>query len=310
MKFEIDSYKVKRKSSAFLIGLFRYLLLIGLCFIILFPFIAKISSAFMSSTDIIDPTVEFIPRHPTLSNIVYVFQNTSFFTALRNTVGISLLYAALTTMSCALVGYGLSKFRIRAAGFITMLVVFTILIPPQTIMLPIFSYFQFFNLYGLIPLLFGHAVKLNDTLIPIIFLAVTGFGFRAGLFTLIFRQFFNGVPDQLLEAASVDGSGVTRTFFKIVMPLSKPVLITVFLFSFCWQWTDTFYSGLLFNKIPVVTNTVLNLSSSLSASGITTYMSSIQVNTAVILAILPLILLFCIFQKGFVQGIERSGIVG
>jgi len=302
---------IKKRVAGGIGKFLRYMLLINLSFIILFPFIAKICAMFMSFNDTVDPTVKFIARQPTLSNILYVLFNTNYFEALRNTALLSVTYAALTTASCALVGYGLAKFRLKSAGLFICLLVLTLLIPPQTVMLPVFSYFTYFDPFGIITLIFGAPINLSGTLWPMIILGAIGFGFRAGLFTLIFRQFFTGVPDQLMEAAYVDGSGVFRTFAQIAIPLSRPVMITVFLFSFCWQWTDTFYSSLLFNNLPLMANSISSIITNFNSAGALyiSYTATIVVNTAVIFAVLPIIIIFIVFQKGFVQGIERSGIV-
>ena len=117
-----------------------------------------------------------------------------------------------------------------------------------------------------------------------------------------------GVPDELLEAAEVDGSGTARTFFSIIVPLSSTILVTVFLLSFCWQWTDTFYSTNLYVEIPVLANEVVN--AGLSVDSGTSYMSSVMTNTAIMIAIAPLIILYLFFQRYLVEGVERSGIVG
>ncbi|MEG2037328.1 MAG: ABC transporter permease subunit [Ruthenibacterium sp.] len=144
-----------------------------------------------------------------------------------------------------------------------------------------------------------------------IFLSITCLGFRGGLYVMIMRQIFRSIPHELAEAAAVDGVGAFRTFIQIMVPLAKPMMTVVFLFSFSWQWTDTFYSSTLFSNIKLLPN-VVALVQGMNTTGIGsgTYTVSILLNTVAIMSILPLIILFVIFQKKFVQGIERSGIVG
>lgn len=297
-----NSLAMKHRANRFVGALFRYVLLIGLSFIILYPFIARISTMFMSKADLVDPTVRYIPRNPTLDNITYIFKNGEFGEAFLNTFLLSLISAVLTTAVACCVGYGLAKFHLKGGTVVAVLVLFSILVPPQSIMIPMYSYFQFFNI-------FGNIIPLTDTYWPIIGLSATGFSFRAGLFILVVWQFMRGVPDELLEAAEVDGAGTAKTFFKIIVPLSTTILVTVFLLSFCWQWTDTFYATSLYIDIPVLANEVAAAGAGV-AEGSTSYMSSVITNTAIMVAIAPLIILYLFCQRYLVEGIERSGIVG
>ncbi len=298
-----NSLATKYKAKRFVSAIFRYVLLIGLCFIILYPFIARISTMFMSNADLQDPTVRYIPRNPTFDNITALFTSAEFGEAFLHTFLMSLISAVLTTAMACCVGYGLAKFRLKGGLVVLILVVFTLLIPPQSIMIPMYTYFHYFDFFGLLS-----ATPLTDTYWPVVLLSATGFGFRAGLFILIVWQFMRGVPDELLEAAEVDGSGTARTFFSIIVPLSSTILVTVFILTFCWQWTDTFYSTNLYIEIPVLSNQVADIGS--TVDGGHSYMSSVLTNTAIMVAITPLILLYLFFQRYLVEGVERSGIVG
>ncbi|MCL2088019.1 MAG: carbohydrate ABC transporter permease [Oscillospiraceae bacterium] len=312
-RLKLDRILTKKNMLAFIFAFFRYVLLIGLGFIILFPFISKITTSFMPLIDTQDPTVVFIPRNPSLVNYIRILTETDILKGAMMSFLTSILYAVFTTASCSVVAYGLSKFKLKISGLITALIVFTILVPPQTVIVSIVKYFKYFNMgVGFyLPFLNLGTGDITNTPWPLIILGITGFGFRAGLYTLIMRQFFNGVPDQLIEAAYVDGSGVTKTFLRIIMPLSVPVLMTVFLFSFCWQWTDIFYSRVLFEEAPTIATSVFALWDQITVGqGIINTHNTIIVNTASLIAIAPLIVLFLFCQKAFVQGIERSGIVG
>jgi multiple sugar transport system permease protein len=131
------------------------------------------------------------------------------------------------------------------------------------------------------------------------------------------RQFFKGVPDELEESAYVDGAGTMRTFFQIILPLAVPMMITIFLFAFSWQWTDEFYTTLFFSgsganaKIYLMPDVYIYPPESLETNyaGQTLYYNVIQ-NTAGMMIIMPLIILYLFCQKYLVQGIERSGLVG
>jgi multiple sugar transport system permease protein len=127
------------------------------------------------------------------------------------------------------------------------------------------------------------------------------------------RQFFHGVPDELEESAYVDGSGVMHTFFKIIIPLSVPMMITIFLFSFSWQWTDNFYVEMFLPTSDkyVLMPDIVEIPTSLvtNYAGQSLYYTAIR-NTAGIMIIFPLVIVYLFCQKYLVQGIERSGIVG
>ena len=141
-------------------------------------------------------------------------------------------------------------------------------------------------------------------------LSATALAFKNGLYIFLFRQFFKGVPDELEESAYIDGSGVFRTFFQIIIPLSIPTMITVFLFSFCWQWTDNFYTNVFYTTarmklMPSIVAVPSSLMMNFAAQDL--YNAAIK-NACGILIILPLVILYIFCQRFLVQGIERSGL--
>jgi len=307
---DVKYIEKKKKTSSvakkFVWMFFRFMLLLGISFVILFPFISYISSSLMSDADLIDKTVMFIPRTPTFENFRFVIRNTNYFEALRNTSLISLMSAVLQTVTCMLVGYGIARFKFRGRQLIFIFVVMTMMIPPQTILIPLYMNFRFFNFMGLFT-----GLNLMDTFWPLFILSITGLGFKNGLFIFVFRQFFKGVPEELEEAAYVDGASVSKTFLKIMVPISIPIITTVFLFVISWQWTDTFYSDIFFGRVKVLSSTIFSLEHGPEYGYYAgTMKSSVIINTASLLLLTPLILVYTLAQKKLIQGIERSGIVG
>lgn len=294
----------------------RYLLLIGLAFLILYPLLVKLSNSFMSRQDLIDSTVRFIPRQATWFNYELVIEYTSYFKGLANTLGISFMSGALQMLVCTMVGYGLARFNFKGKGIVFSLVVLTILIPPQTYMISLYMKFSFFDLFGLISAVTGGTVRLMDSVWPMAILSIIGFGFKNGLYILIMRQYFKGIPKELEEAAYVDGSGLFRTFGRIILPISFSMMVTIFLFSFSWQWTDSFYSSMFFSQIQLLSNSLLTGFEGLMLEGATVGLKNGQpltatlTNTMSLLVLAPLILLYLFAQKSLVEGIEHSGIVG
>ena len=299
----------------------KFILMLGVSFVILFPFFSKIAGSFMSKEDIIDATVSLIPRNFTLEQYKYIILDNGYFEALLNTVLLSLICALLQTFVACLVGYGISKFKFKGNKLIMVLVVVTMIIPHSTLRLAMIRFFSDFDLArplsfgitGLLEAIAGEPIYLRNTFVPFILLSAGGIAFKNGLYIYMMRQFFKGVPDELEESAYVDGAGTFRTFMQIILPLSVPMMITIFLFAFSWQWTDQFYIGAFFTGInaphmmPDVIATPIHLRT--EYAGKVLY-DNVIANTAAMLVIMPLIIMYLFCQKYLVQGIERSGLVG
>lgn len=296
--------------KSFLGRLFIYVLLIEIAFIIIFPLMTKFSSALMSREDMFDRTVSFIPRNPTIENFVTAFTDSYYLEALLNTFLMALMAAVLQTLICSLTGYGLAKLKSKLATVVFGLVVLNILIPPQVILVPLYLKFRFFDIFGILELITGmKGPSLMNTPFPLLILSLTGYGFKNGLYIFIMRQFYKGVPEEIEEAAAIDGYGTIATYFKIVLPMAVPMMITIFMFAFSWQWTDTFYSGIFFSNFRVLANTIFTMKGAF-ASGVSAYQGAILLHTGVLIAIAPLILIYTVAQRWIIGGIERSGLVG
>jgi multiple sugar transport system permease protein len=138
--------------------------------------------------------------------------------------------------------------------------------------------------------------------------------FKNGLYIFLLRQFFRGIPDELEESAYMDGCGTFRTFIQIILPLSIPMMVTVFLFAFCWQWTDDFYISLIntgtmdANKLLVdLVGEVPESLKNVAGAGQQLYETAIR-NTCGLMIIAPLVVLYAFCQNFLVQGIEQSGL--
>ena len=307
-----DKIAIKSKSASFVTSLFCYVLLVLVSFIILFPFISKISASFMSVEDMYDRTVNFIPRKPTLDNYKFVMQAIKFGSTGLRTLGLSLLCAIPQTFVAAMTGYALAKMKKKMGKIGMGMVLATVLVPPQVIMLPMYLKFRFYDVFGIVNLITGKQINLLDTaggVLPFIILSCTGMAFKNGIYIFLLRQFYKGIPEELEEAAFIDGCSTFKTFFKIVLPVSVPMMVTVFLLSFCWQWTDTFYTN-LFLKSDAVLSTAIFSISGIQQQGSGNFYETVIINTAVILAILPLVVLYLFGQRKLIAGIERSGVTG
>ena len=303
--------------------LFRFILLLGISYVILQPLYSKVASSFMSKEDFVDVTVKLIPKRPTLDTYRAIIVDNGYLTSLLNTTILSVTCGLIQTFVCSIIGYGFAKYKFKGAKLMFALVLLTMIVPHQTLYLSMFNHFRFFDFgmggFGLLGLL-GQVIpgvktlNLINSYTPLYMLSLTGLAFKNGLYIFMMRQFFRGVPDELEESAYIDGYGPFKTFFKIIIPLSVPMMITIFLFSFSWQWTDSFYSGMFFPTTgPKLFKDILTVPSSLKDeivySGQMLYEAAIN-NTCAMLILAPLIVVYLFCQRYLVEGIERSGIVG
>ncbi|MBQ3791958.1 MAG: carbohydrate ABC transporter permease [Clostridia bacterium] len=313
----LERLKAKFVNGAFLVNIiwfiFRLLLLIGVSYVILFPFYTKIAGSFMSPSDFVDVTVRLIPKYPTLDQYKAIINDNGYFMALFNTFLLAGSCAVLQTFVCCLISYGLAKFKFKGNAIVFLLVVFTMVVPHSTLQYALFMKFRYFDFYGILKLLTGTQLNLLNSYWPLIILSITGLGFKNGLYVFLLRQFFKGIPDELEESAYLDGSGTFRTFVQIILPMSVPMLITVFMFAFSWQWTDNFYTNLFFiaGAGPKLMPNIVKVPKSLSTAiaGESMYVSAIK-NTAGLLIIIPLLIIYLFAQRYIMEGIERSGITG
>ncbi len=303
-------YNPLEKAKNWVWKIVRALLVTGFCFIILFPLFLRLSVAFRSKVDIYDPTVLWIPRHFTLENFRVAMESTDYFSTLLNT----LLLAGGTTivqlMACALAAYAFARLKYPGSSLVFGLVIFTIVVPPQTIMVPLYLTYRYFDGLGLVGLLTNRSsFNLIDTFWPFIISSATAMGLKNGLYIYIFRQFFRGIPKEIEEAALVDGAGVAKTFYRIMLPNAVPAVVTVLLFSFVWQWNDSYYVSLFLSKVKVLSTGLMDMGVAVGAEPDPVYQSML-LNTGVLLMMAPLLILYLFVQRYFVESVERTGLVG
>lgn len=277
----------------------RAVIIIGLCFLILYPFFVKIVNGLKPVSEMTDPTVRFIPKRPTLANFATVIGLINYKTALLNSLWFTTILAAIQTIVSALVGYGFARYKFRGNGPLFFLVIFTLIVPPETIMIPFFMKFRFF--LGFIDLL--------NTGWPFVILATCCLGLKNGLYIFMFRQYYRNMPKELEEASYLDGCNSFQTFYKIMLPPAVSMIVTIFLLAFSWQWTDTTYTSMFINdpsRFVLICNAVnLPQTTSIAADLTANYQQ-----IASILGILPVAIIYIFAQRFFVQSIDRTGLVG
>ncbi|MCL2107958.1 MAG: carbohydrate ABC transporter permease [Oscillospiraceae bacterium] len=307
----------------------RGVLLFGLCFLILQPLLNKIALSFMSEADIFDPTVHNIPREFTTDNYTMTALLMTYWMSLRNTFFLTLVIAFLQVAACTFVGYGFARFKFPLKNFWFGCVMVLILVPPQTILSTLYLHFYNFDVFGIITFfrgLFFTPAQEGDVLgplnllgspLPYLMMSATCMGLKNGLYIYMIRQYFRNVPKDIEEAAYVDGCGKFKTFYAIMLPDAKAIIVSCFLFSFVWQWTDSLFSNLFLRSMNVLSSTVGTLDESLTDYFISNYGRNAFpslgyqqqiVATGMLMFIAPLILLYLVAQKGFVESISQSGI--
>lgn len=281
-----------------------YALLISIGFVFLYPFLYMFVNSFMSPEDLMNPAVSWVPTKIYFQNYIKAFETLDFGKSFWNSLYISLIAAVLQTAVAAVTGYGLARFNVKLKGIIMILILVTFVLPVETLLIP---RYVMFNSY-----------KMLDSPLPLWISALTGQGLKSAVFILVFQQVFNGYPISLDEAAELDGAGKYKVFFKIALPIAKPAIVLSMLFSFVWYWNETRQSGLYFGEI---IKTLPMKLGSFAASYASLYESAggadaaTSINEAVTLAgtmlsCLPILIMFIILQKQFVESIEKSGITG
>ncbi len=308
-----------QKGGAFAGKILRAVFLFCMCFVVLYPLLYMLSVSLREARDLYDPTVIWIPKHWTLSNYRSVIEIMDYGKLLWKTVMLSAVSTLLNVGICAVVGYGFARFRFRCKSLLFGLVIFTIIVPPQNVAIPLFIQYYSFDFLGLGQigrLIAGDAFTVNLLNTPLTFYlpAAFGMGIRSGLFIYIFRQFFRGMPGELEDAAYMDGCGILRTFARIMVPNAIPAILSCVLFSLVWYWNDYYLASLFYDDAPTLSVALGGTQSALLSLGLDTasdpYAIITRMQAGCILLILPLVLVFILFQRQFTESIDKTGIVG
>ena len=318
------NYLLKKKILDYFYKFCRAVLLFGMCFLILQPILDKVSVSFMEQQDLYDSTVISIPRNFTLNNYSLAASGRllDYWPSLFQTLVIVLVSAALQIAACTMAGYAFARFKFPLKNFWFMCVMLIIIVPPHTIMSSLYLNFRFFDIFGLIRLITGSPLNLLNSVAGLWLLSATGMGLKCGLYIFMLRQYFRGMPKELEEAAWVDGCGRFKTFIQIMLPDAAPMLTSCFLFSFVWQWTDSFYANLFLNNYKMLSKGLGGLAerfasyyASITVStggGVSAYapvgLTQMMIATGMLMCLIPLILLYLVAQKAFVESLSQTGI--
>ena len=315
---QTGGYLLRKKIMEIAVSVARFILLFGLCFLILQPLLNKISVSFMTEEDLYDPTVISIPVHFTTGNYKMAAEIMSYKKAFINSLIISITTSILQIAMCTLVGYGFARFKFPFKKFWFACVMLVIVIPPQVISNSLFLRFRFFDILGIFKLITGDTLNLRGSVIPYYLMCLGCMGLKDGLYIYMIRQFFRNIPMDLEEAAYVDGCGMFRTFATIMLPEAKPIITSCFLFSFVWQWTDGFYSKMFLSGTKLVSTSIASIVDALGAFmtrilGTNTVTISVAysnciLSTGTLMVVGPILVLYLFAQRQFVESISSTGI--
>lgn len=262
------------------------LLLIVLVFVTIFPFLWMISASLKFDTQVFTNPIKWIPDPFNWQNYVNVWTKVPFLNYYKNTAIVAVCGTALQVAVCSLAAYAFAKLKFRGSQVLFFLFLATMMVPWHTIMIPQY-------------ILMG-TLKMIDRHITLILMQ----GFSAfGIFLM--RQFFMGLPDDLREAAKIDGANEFRIFLNILLPQTKAGLSTLAIFTFIGQWNDYISPLMYINSDEKFT---LQLGLTRFAGQHTTQYALTMAGT--ICAMLPIFIVYMIFEKQITQGVAFTGIKG
>lgn len=311
----LSKYRVKHAVVNGIILFCRYVFLILISYIILYPLFAMIALSIQSRHDIMDSGVHWISNSPSFENFRLAFEALEYPSALLNTVIVSGVSAFLEIFSCAIAAYGFARFQFKEKNFLFGLVLLTAIVPVQILVIPLFLNYKYFSFGGILNLVYQitgteYPVYPDLTDSPLTFWlpSLFGVGLRSGLFIFIYRQFFMGLPKELEEASWIDGASPLKTFFRVIIPSSGVVFLTVSIFSIIWHWNEYYESVIFFTNTYPLAVTLSNITVTLETLGMSVYIGG--VSAGCLLFIAPMLIMFLFLQRKFTQSIDRVGIVG
>lgn len=300
--------KRSRKAAGIILALARAVLLIGLAYIILYPVLFSLSVSIREPSDMMDPTVIWLPKNITFDNIKFVIEKTGFKSAFVRTLFLSSVCSVLQMLSCAVTGYGFARFRFKGRTFLFFLALLTFVVPPQIISMPLYIQYSKFTTVTGIPMI--------NTIFPITISALFAQGLKSGLFIYLFRQSYKSMPPELEDAAYLDGCGPIGSFARIMLPNSGAILLVSFILSFVWYWNDYINISLFFNKSKPLAVLLKGLGAVIqtmrNAEGFAygDIENSVYTTTFCFMFILPPVIIYTVIQKRFTESLMSTSIVG
>jgi multiple sugar transport system permease protein len=264
-----------------------YVLLIAGTAVFVIPFLWMVTTSLKTSQEVLAYPPKVLPATPRFDNYPAAWTSLPFTTFLINSIIITGLSVIGNLVSCVLPAYAFARLRARSRGALFALMVATMAIPAEVTLVPTFIMFSKLNLV--------------NTYWPLFLPAWFGYAF----FIFLLRQFFLTIPQELTDAASIDGAGHLRTLWSIFLPMSKPAIAAVAIFSFVGNWNN-FLTPLIYLRTQ--NNFTLALGLSLFKGQYETQYN--QMMAVGIISLLPILIVFFLAQRTFVEGVRLSGLGG
>ncbi len=292
-----------RSHYGLLFTLLVYILLIAIGFVYLYPLLFMFVTSLKSPSDLLNPMVQWVPNELYWGNYLRAWRVLDYSHTLLNSIFVSLLPSLLQTMICSVIAYGLARYHLPGKHLLFVLILATFLLPPQTTVIPQLLTYRRLGLLG----------SIWSIILPALF----GQGFRSAIFILIFYQSFVSFPKVLEEAARLDGASELRVFFQVAVPNAIPAYIVSLIFSVVWYWNETYLTTIFLEggiqTLPMQLSKFVQAYQNLYPPGTVNIFE--RLNEAIKLAgtflnILPLLLMYVVLQRWFVESVERTGITG
>lgn len=279
---------MKHTKKTLFFRLLWYIIMILVSLVFCFPVLYLIFTGFKTPQETVAFPPTLIPKKWTLSAYEEGLSSGIFSKYLLNSIFVSGMVVIGTVSSAALVGFGFARLRSRMKNFLFMLVLATMMIPSSVTLIPVYSIYS--------------KIGWIDTYLPLIVPAFTG----GGAFSIfLIKQFFEAIPNELVESSKIDGAGWFTIFWKMFLPNSKPVLLVVIIFAFVNSWND-FFAPLIFLINPEKFTVAIGLNTFRNSYGAAMDIAPLMAMAT--LSVLPILLLFVFAQKYFVQGITTTGL--
>jgi multiple sugar transport system permease protein len=266
-----------------------YAILIFFSLVFLYPFVIQIANSFKSESDAAADPLSPVPHPFTADSMTRIFSGTQFPTWLGNSVLVTVVVTLSRVLLCSMAGYALSRLRFRGRPLLFALVLGLMSVPPVVLLIPKFLVLNQLGMYN----------SYAGLIVPLLIDAT-------GIF--IMKQFFDSVPVAVEEAARIDGAGVFRTYWSVVLPMSRPALITLTILSFQGTWNE-FPHTLVSVQDPSLFTLPRGLADLVSGSLGSGTQYPLKLGAA-LLATIPVAIIFAVFQRYFVrdanEGAERG----
>lgn len=263
------------------VGIFILLCVLALLFLL--PFIWMLSTALKNPAEAVSGDIHIIPHEIMWSNFTNALNMAPFLGYVGNSLIVCFFSVVVTVFINCLAGYAFAKYKFKGSNILFMMVLSTLMIPIQIIMVP-----NFFIL--------KHLEWINTYVGLIIPRAAEAFGL------FLARQYMMSIPDELLEAARIDGAGEFTIFRKVILPNVKPLIAVLVIFTFMWRWND-----LIWPLIVVSDESMYTVQLGLAMVKGEHYIDWTVLMSLTLLSIIPILIVFFIFQRYFIQGIVSSG---